>query len=128
MASEDRVYQSFGELLYVIAMSDGVIQKEELEKLDEILKGHPKAKEIQWSFLYEQDKNNDIELLYRKVIEVFADHGPNEEYEFMIFALEKLAEASDGVSADEQKRITSFSKDLLVRFQNDIDNIQQKLQ
>ena len=127
MVSKHRLYQTFGELLYVLAMSDGVIQKEEVETLDEILKAHPKSKEIQWSFFYEQSQNNDIELLYRKVIEVFTDHGPDEEYDFIIFALEKLAEASDGISKEEDRIIKNFSKELLARFKNDIENIQQKL-
>ncbi|MAQ76105.1 MAG: permease [Aquimarina sp.] len=127
MVSKHRLYQTFGELLYVVAMSDGVIQKEEVETLDEILKAHPKSKEIQWSFFYEQGQNNDIELLYKNVIEVFTDHGPDEEYDFIVFALEKLAEASDGISKEEDKIIKNFSKQLLARFKSDIENIQQKL-
>ena len=127
MVSKHRLYQTFGELLYVVAMSDGVIQKEEVETLDEILKAHPKSKEIQWSFFYEQGQNNDIELLYKNVIEVFTDHGPDEEYDFIVFALEKLAEASDGISKEEDKIIKNFSKELLARFKSDIENIQQKL-
>ena len=43
MISRDRLYQTFGELLYVIAMSDGVIQEKESEVLEEILKAHPKC-------------------------------------------------------------------------------------
>lgn len=127
MVSKHRLYQTFGELLYVVAMSDGVIQKEEVETLDEILKAHPKSKEIQWSFFYEQGQNNNIELLYKNVIEVFTDHGPDEEYDFIVFALEKLAEASDGISKEENKIIKNFSKELLARFKSDIENIQQKL-
>ena len=127
MVSKHRLYQTFGELLYVVAMSDGVIQKEEVETLDEILKAHPKSKEIQWSFFYEQGQNNNIELLYKNVIEVFTDHGPDEEYDFIVFALEKLAEASDGISKEENKIIENFSKELLARFKSDIENIQQKL-
>ena len=127
MVSKHRLYQTFGELLYVLAMSDGVIQKEEVKTLDEILKGHPKSKEIQWSFFYEQSQDNDIEMLYKKVIEVFSDHGPDEEYDFIVFALEKIAEASDGVSKEEDKIIKNFSKELLARFKSDIEIIQQKL-
>ena len=127
MVSKHRLYQTFGELLYVVAMSDGVIQKEEVETLDEILKAHPKSKEIQWSFFYEQGQNNNIEMLYKNVIEVFTDNGPDEEYDFIVFALEKLAEASDGISKEENKIIKNFSKELLARFKSDIENIQQKL-
>jgi len=123
MVSRDRLYQTFGELLYVISVSDGVIQKEEIHVLEEILKAHPKGQEIKWSFDYENENQNDIETLYKKVIEVFSDNGPDEEYDFMIYALTKIAEAKDGMDANEEKVINNFSKDLLERFKKDIDNL-----
>ncbi|WP_109435991.1 permease [Aquimarina sp. AU119] len=126
MVSRDRLYQTFGELLYVIAMSDGVIQKEEVETLEEILKGHPKGAVIKWSFDYENKNQNDIETLYKKVIEVFSDNGPDEEYEFMLYALAKIADASEGMNSKEEKVITNFSRDLLERFKNDIEKIKEK--
>ncbi len=126
MVSRDRLYQTFGELLYVIAMTDGVIQKEEFETLEEILKGHPMGKDIKWSFDYENENQNDVETLYKKVIEVFSDHGPDEEYDVMIYALTKIAEASKGISANEEEIITNFSKELLERFKNDIEKIKEK--
>ena len=126
MVSRERLYRTFGELLYVIAMSDGVIQKEEIEVLEEILQGHPKGKDIKWSFDYESDHNSDIETLYKKVIEVFSDNGPDVEYDFMIYALTKIAEASEGIQANEEKVITNFSQDLLERFKKDIEKIKEK--
>ncbi|AXT57449.1 TerB family tellurite resistance protein [Aquimarina sp. MMG015] len=123
MVSRDRLYQTFGELLYVIAMSDGVIEKEEVHTLEEILKAHPKGQEIKWSFDYENANDSDIETLYKRVIEVFSDNGPDEEYDFMIYALTKIAEAKDGIGSKEEKVINSFSKDLLERFKKDIDNL-----
>ncbi len=126
MVSRDRLYQTFGELLYVLAMSDGVIEKEEVETLEEILRGHPKGEEIKWSFDYESANQNDIETLYKKIIEVFSDNGPDQEYDFMIYALTKIAEASKGMHPDEEKVITNFSKDLLDRFITDIEKIKEK--
>ncbi len=126
MVSRDRLYQTFGELLYVIAMSDGVIQKKEVETLEDILKGHPKAKEIKWSFDYENENQNDVETLYKKIIEVFSDNGPDQEYEFMMYALAKIADASEGMDPKEEKMITNFSKDLLERFKKDIEKIKEK--
>ncbi len=126
MVSRERLYQTFGELLYVIAMSDGVIQKEEVETLEDILKGHPKGKDIKWSFDYESEQQSDIDTLYKKVIEVFSDNGPDQEYDFMIYALTKIAEASQGVTRQEEKVINNFSKDLLERFIKDIENIKEK--
>ena len=50
--NQEKLYEAFGELLYVVAMADGLIQEEELSALDEVLKGHPWAADIQWSFNY----------------------------------------------------------------------------
>ncbi len=126
MVSRERLYRTFGELLYVIAMSDGVIQKEEVETLEEILMGHPKGADIKWSFEYESDNQSDIENLYKKVIEVFSDNGPDMEYDFMLYALTKIAEATDGIDKNEEQVINNFSKDLLERFKNDIEKIKEK--
>lgn len=126
MVSRDRLYQTFGELLYVIAMSDGVIQKEEVETLEEILKGHPKGAAIKWSFDYENENQNDVETLYKNVIEVFSDNGPDQEYDFILYALAKIADASEGMNSKEEKVITNFSRDLLERFKNDIEKIKEK--
>ncbi|WP_062057154.1 hypothetical protein [Aquimarina longa] len=126
MVSRDRLYQTFGELLYVIAMSDGIIQKEEVKILEEILRGHPKGAVIKWSFDYENEHQSDVETLYKKVIEVFSDNGPDEEYDFMIYALTKIAEVNNGIDSKEEKVITSFSRDLLERFKNDIEKIKDK--
>ena len=123
MASKEILYRTFGELLYVIAKSDGVIQAEEVSVLDNILSGHPRAKEIKWSFDYEIEKETDIETLYKKAIEVFSDHGPDEEYEYMILALTKVAEASNGIKREEKNVIKNFSNDLLERFKKDIDQL-----
>lgn len=107
-------------------MSDGVIQKEEIATLEEILIGHPKGKDIKWSFDYEANNQTDIETLYKKVIEVFSDNGPDQSYDFMIYALTKVAEASEGVDTDEEKVINNFTKDLLERFKKDIEIIKEK--
>ncbi len=126
MVNKDHFYRTFGELLYVVAMSDGVIQPEETDALDAILKEHPRGEEIQWSFDYEKNHNNgDIESLYKKVVAIFSDAGPNEEYDFMISSLKKLAVASDGIDVQEAKVITNFSKDLLDRFIKDLAKEQE---
>lgn len=123
MVSREILYRTFGELLYVIAMSDGLIQKKEVTTLEEILRAHPEGEKIKWSFDYENKNQNDIEGLYKKVMEVLYDNGPDKEYDFLIYALTKIAEVSDGISANEEKVIKSFSRDLLERFKRDIDKL-----
>ena len=128
MENKDRLYQSFGELLYVAAMEDGVINEREILTLEEILMEHPKGKEIKWSFDYENEHHSDINALYRKVIEVFSDHGPDEEYEFMHYALTKLALVSNHVNASNDSIATNFSTDLLNRFTKDAESIKDNFQ
>ncbi len=120
MVSRERFYQSFGELLYVVAMNDGLIQKEEFKILEEILEGHSMAKEIKWSFNYEKERENCVDILYKNVIEVYKDNGPDKEYDFIIYALEKIAEASDGIDRDENEVISDFSRKLIEKFKKDL--------
>lgn len=119
MVNRERFYQAFGELLYLVAIKDGLVQKEEIKALEEVLKDHPMSKEIKWSFNYEKNKKNSEELLYKKVVEIYKDNGPDKEYDFIIYALEKVAEASDGIDKDENNLITSFSRELLDKFKQD---------
>lgn len=120
MVSRERFYQAFGELLYVVAMKDGLIKKEEAKILEEILEEHPMGKEIKWSFEYEKGRGGSVGDLYKKVLEVYKDNGPDEEYSFIIYALEKVSEASTGINEGEKGLINNFSKELLQKFKKDI--------
>ena len=123
MKSTDKLYESFGELIYVIAMADGAIQQEELDVIKEKLKNHPWGEDIQWSFNYEVKKENDIEDLYKKVINYCEMHGPDEEYQFLLELVEEVAAASAGVDKDEQAVMDNFVKDLTNKFRTDIERI-----
>ena len=39
--NQEKLYEAFGELLYVVAMADGMIQEEEIETLENVLSEHP---------------------------------------------------------------------------------------
>ena len=113
-----RLYDAFGELLYVLAMSDGEIQQEERETLEEILENHPWAREIKWSFDYESKRDGDLEDTFHNVFLVCSDIGPNPEYQFMLEVLEKVAESSLGIDDDERRVIDKFKHDLTEEFRN----------
>lgn len=121
--SKEKLYDAFGELIYVVAMADGLIQKEEIEALEEILKGHPWAREIEWSFKYESEHEEDINYLYKKVLDFCHQHGPDPEYDFLIDVLKKIAEASHGTDATERAIIKKFAHDLTERFKRDLNKI-----
>ena len=123
MTEKERLYERLGELLYVVAMADGVIQPEERAKLEEILHRHPWAKEISWSFQYEANKQFPVEETYNKVISFCHGYGPAPEYEEFIECMEAIAEASEGTCEDEQKVIQSFSRDLCDRFIKDMERV-----
>ena len=125
MTPKERIYDAFGELLYLVARADGLIQPEEVEKLEEILKGHPKAREIKWSFDYERTRRNDPEGLYLKIIERCRENGPDPEYQFLIEMLEEVARASAGIDRDEKGVIEGFVYDLTERFKKDIQDINE---
>ncbi len=119
----DKLYETFGELLYVLAKADGIIQDEEIEALHKLLGNHPWAKDVEWSFNYEKDHNNDIDMVYKKVIDYCAEYGPTPEYKDFIDVMTHVANASSGIDAEEQKIINSFTNDLTERFKNDIERI-----
>lgn len=112
----DKLYDAFGELLYVLAISDGEIQNEEIETLNALLSDHKWANEIAWSFNYEMGKTRDIDDVYNKVKFACFEIGPNPEYALMLDVLKKVAASSLGVVEEEQRVIDQFEKDLLEEF------------
>ncbi|MCO6478831.1 MAG: TerB family tellurite resistance protein [Phaeodactylibacter sp.] len=125
MTPKERIYDAFGELLYLVAKADGLIQPEEVESLEKLLKGHPKARQIKWSFDYERTHRNDPESLYLKVIDRCRANGPDPEYQFLIDMLEEVARSSAGIDRDEKGVIQGFVHDLTERFKKDIQSINQ---
>ncbi len=123
MTDQEKLYETFGELLYVIAKADGVIQDEERNSITELLKDHEWSKEIIWSFNYEEKKKNSIDDLYKKVISVCHKIGPSPIYNEFINGMNTIANASNGIDESESEKIDSFSKDLIARFKADLEKI-----
>ncbi|MFK7756324.1 MAG: TerB family tellurite resistance protein [Flavobacteriales bacterium] len=123
MTKKEKLYETLGELLFAIAKADGIIQNEEKQALNELLKRHRWASEIKWSFDYEESKNSSIEETYKKVINYCHSYGPAPEYKEFIDAMNFIAKSSAHVDKDESQIITSFSKDLIERFQRDIEKM-----
>lgn len=119
--SKERLYESFGELVYVLAMADGRIDPSETKALDQILEKHAWAKDIRWSFDYEAKRSGDLEGIYEKALYHCQQLGPNPEYAFMIEVMEAVADASNGIDADEQAVIDGFQNDLIARFKSDLE-------
>lgn len=114
--NKEPLYDAFGELLYAITMADGEVQEDEARKIEELLKGHPGAAEIEWSFTYEFDKKQTVEEAYKKAIDVCKYYGPSSDYVFLIDLLEKVAAAVNGLSEDEKAIIERFKTELREHF------------
>lgn len=123
MTEKEKLYETLGELLFAIAKADGTIQNEERGTLNEMLKNHPWASQIKWSFDYEETKNSSIEETYNKVINFCHSYGPTPEYDEFISAMKMVAKSSNGIDHNESEIISSFSKDLIERFQRDLDKM-----
>ncbi len=122
MINKEKLYEAFGELVYVVAMADGIIQPEEKKALHEIIDTHPWASEIEWSFNYEISKHQDLEYLYQRVMHHCLENGPYPEYQFLIDILEAVAKASSSKNV-EKEIIKKFSSELTDRFKKEIDNL-----
>lgn len=123
MSNEEKLYELMGELLYAVAKADGIIQAEEKEALVDLLKDHQWAKEIKWSFEYEEKKGRSVEEAYAKVIDYCKYHGQSSLYPEFIESMKVIASSAEGVAESESEIMNSFAKDLLEKFQNDLDKI-----
>jgi len=120
MKDKEKLYETLGELLYAVALADGVIQPSETDRLKEIMDHHPWGKEIQWSFDYEIKKENKFQDVYDKAISYCHTYGPAPEYDEFIELLSLVADASEGIDKHEELVISNFSKHLIARFKADI--------
>ena len=123
MTEKEKLYETLGELLYVIAKADGIIQNEEKVSLAELVKEHAWAEQITWSFDYEALNNSSIDDVYSKVINFCHRYGPAPEYYEFVTSMKLIADATNGIDKDEEKVINSFSRDLIERFKKDIEKI-----
>ena len=121
MVSKTRLYDAFGELIYSIAVADGIVDPEEVEALHKILAGHPWAKEIEWSFNYELAKGNSLKDTYLKALETLKENGPHPDFAYLIEVLEEVAKAKDGINSKEGRMISIFQKSLRAHFLEYLD-------
>ena len=114
--SKEKLYDALGELIYAVAKADGIVQPAETQKLEELLMAHPWARDIRWSFDYEQDQDHSVEEAYRKALDTCKDYGPTKEYAFLFEVLDAVAEASHGKDTNEIRVIQRFKGELKEHF------------
>ena len=121
MVTKVELYDAFGELIYALALADGVIQTEEITALEQILGEHEWASEIKWSFNYEKGKGKSLEDAYKKALMICKEYGPSPDYPFLFEVLDKVAAASDGIDTAEQRIIDSFKMELMAKLHKDAE-------
>ena len=117
--NKEKLYEAFGELIYVVAMADGEIQDTEIVALKKLVSEHLLGADIKWSFDYEARNKINTADTYQKVLNTCQAYGPTEEYLLLIDLLEKVAAASAGIDEKEQQVINDFQADLIARFKED---------
>ena len=128
MDGRQRLYYALGQLSYAVALADGKIQKEETDKLHEIIQ---KASEhinsdydiAEIVFTLQSRDHTSLEKSYEWAMEeiklckhYFKPQLRNDFY----YILEAIANSSDGVEKHEER--------LLDKIQNDIEDIFDKSQ
>ena len=121
MISQTRLNDAFGELIYCVALADGMVQEEEIETLKAVLHGHPWAREIRWSFDYEVQKGNRLMDTYEKALETLKENGPHKDYYFLLDVLETIGESSEGMQRKEGQLISNMHKSLRAHFVEYLD-------
>ena len=114
--TKTQLYDAFGELFYVIAMADGQVQTEEIQKIEALLQSHEAAQAIGWSFRHELKNQHSVEEAYAKALDVCKFYGQTEEYTFLLDALLQIAQASQGLSTEERQLLGKFEGELKMHF------------
>jgi uncharacterized tellurite resistance protein B-like protein len=122
MIKRERLYDAFGELIYAIALADGAVQKEEIEALNHVLRTHPWAKQIQWSFDYEIENKHSVEDAYQKALDICKENGPDPEYKYLLQVMTAVAKAFGGIVPQEAELIDNFRYELRDRFIKDLED------
>lgn len=101
----------FGRILYALAMADGAVQDEEIHVLHEIVLKDKWAKEIELSFDKAIKLDMDPRITFFKNMRIFQTLD-DEQREYFLELMEKVANAYGGVIPEERDLITKFKSNL----------------
>ena len=121
MVSQARLHDAFGEVIYAVAIADGLIQEEELKVIDEKLTQFSWGGDAKWSFNWERKKETQLKDAYLKALETLKENGPTPSYYDLINILEDVAKASNGFERKEGQVISIFNKSLKSHFLEFLD-------
>lgn len=103
MNSKEQLYDSFAELIFSVAMADGVIDEEEIAEIKRLTGNHPLGQKIE-TLIKESTKEDDeisIVQTYKATLSLCKSIGPDSEYEFLIGVLEDFSKISKTADSDD---------------------------
>lgn len=121
MVSQARLHDAFGEIIYAVAIADGLIQEEEIEVIEEKLAEFSWGYDAKWSFNWERKKETELKDAYLKALDTLKENGPTTSYYDLMNLLEEVAKASDGFEKNEGRVISIFNKSLKSHFLEFLD-------
>ena len=121
MVSQARLHDAFGEIIYAVAIADGLIQEEELNVINEKLSNFPWGEDAKWSFNWEVKKETQLKDAYLKALDTLKENGPHPNYYDLINILEEVGKASNGFERKEGRVISIFNKSLRAHFLEYLD-------
>ncbi|MEN7548030.1 hypothetical protein AAG747_08920 [Rapidithrix thailandica] len=121
MDLRDDLFQSFGELLYVIFNQDNGISDHQFQGIRQTLQQVSWGEEVYWSFQYEAQHHPEPEKLFYQVLDAFSQFGPQETYAPFFTLILHLIHQSESSDLKEQrlKKFERFRFLIMERFQND---------
>lgn len=117
MDAKQHLYYALGILAYALAKSDGVVQREERERLHELIfskTGHQPDfdyAEIIFQLLHRDEKSLDGSFEWAmEAFEKGKHHFDDSLKQQFVFILEEVARAFPPISAEEQQLLMDFSQ------------------
>jgi hypothetical protein len=113
--SKEKVYDAFAELIYTVVMADGLVKEPEKSAIENIVKDHPIAQNIQ-RYFDSNMTNNSVAQSFLHALEVCRENGQDSEYPFLIRIVEEISKVSEGLNGDDDGLLTEFVSNFKRKF------------
>jgi uncharacterized tellurite resistance protein B-like protein len=102
MNSKEELYNSFAELIYSVAMADGIIDDEELAEIKRLTGNHPLGFKIE-NLITNLSSEDEVSIVqsYKSTLSLCKNIGKDSEYEFLINVLEQFSKVSKTEDSDD---------------------------
>jgi hypothetical protein len=102
MDKKEELYDSFAELIYSVAMADGVIDEEEIAEIKRLTGTHPLGGKIE-HLITNTQPGEEISIVqsYKSTLNLCKTIGNDNEYAFLISVLEDFSKVSKQEDADD---------------------------